>query len=163
MAPSAASVWPLGAFSSDSRVTPLRDAERSSRVTCSPLASWSAMQHTDQDRQAHMLQSCDPPTQVIQVDQFEGASGFAEAAGGRRTLEIKGVGLIERVTLSVSHWGESSCWMWSLSSHPGGSPEEEEDPAKDNDRQDDQHQDHIPWDKRARVIGRGGRIQPSTF
>lgn len=29
------------------------------------------------------------------------------------------------------------------SSHPGGSPQEEENPAKNNDHQDDQDQDHI--------------------
>lgn len=46
-----------------------------------------------------MLQSCDSPTEVVQVDRFEGASGFAKAVGRRHTLEIKGVCLIETVPL----------------------------------------------------------------
>lgn len=50
-----------------------------------------------------------------------------------------------------------------LSSHPGGSPEEEEDPTKNNDGQDDQYQDHITCDRQASFMGRGHRIQPATF
>lgn len=50
-----------------------------------------------------------------------------------------------------------------LSSHPGGSPEGEEDPTKNNDGQDDQYQDHVTCDRQASFMGRGHRIQPATF
>lgn len=47
-------------------------------------------------------------------------------------------------------------------SYPGGSPEEEEDPAKNSDHQDYQYQDDITCDRRASFTSRGGRIQPLT-
>lgn len=34
-----------------------------------------------------------------------------------------------------------------LSSHPGCSPEEEDDPTKNGDRQDDHYQDHVACDR----------------
>ena len=48
-----------------------------------------------------MIRPGDPLTEVVQVDQFEGAVGFVEAAGRRRTLEVKGVCLKETVTLII--------------------------------------------------------------
>lgn len=54
-----------------------------------------------EDRQVSRVQSGDPPTEVVQVDQFEGACGFAEASGRKGALQIKGVRLTETVTLVI--------------------------------------------------------------
>lgn len=55
----------------------------------------------DEDRQVTRVQSGDPPTVVVQVDQFEGARGFAEASGRKRALQIEGVRLTETVALVI--------------------------------------------------------------